>query len=91
MRFKPFYLIGLVFAAAMATLAYPNHENAKKSNLTFDNIEALSQAENTGSGKMQCVTSIEYNGGYSMPLYCSTCSYRLGYVPKGSYSECPNK
>ena len=90
MRSKPFYLSGLVFAAAMPTLAYQNHGNAQKSNLTFDNIEALSQAENTGSGKMQCVTSIEYNGGYAMSLYCSTCSYRLGYVPKGSYSECPN-
>lgn len=59
-----------------------------ESNLLKDNIEALSSTEST-QYKMMCTTSIKYTGGYSMPLYCKTCSFHYGYVATGSSSRCP--
>lgn len=57
--------------------------------LLMQNIEALTQFESQKPLKMQCNTAIYYTGGYSMPLYCKTCSFRYGWVATGSYSLCP--
>lgn len=60
----------------------------KGSVLLKENIEALSGLEGT-QYKMMCTTFIEYSGGYSMPLYCRTCSFHYGYVARGGSSLCP--
>ena len=55
--------------------------------LQMQNLEALTQAET--SPKTSCTYYIEYKGGYSMSVYCPTCSWKYGYVATGSYTTCP--
>ncbi len=46
MKTKRFYIIGAVLLAVLGTFLYQNHESVKKSDLAFENIEALSGDEN---------------------------------------------
>lgn len=78
----------LMAGITMAGLHMLSHRNACLSDLTMENIEALTQYENTGY-KFPCVTKVMYTGAYSMPMYCTTCSYKYGYVSIGGSSTCP--
>ncbi len=82
-------LIATIALTAAGYLGMKSSAFFNDNTLISENIEALTQAENPNGYKMQCTTAIQYTGGYSMPLYCRTCSFRYGYVATGSNSLCP--
>ncbi len=88
---KKKFFFGVAFmavaACAFGLRLYNQTSDTALTPLQMQNLEALTSTE-TGSG-MSCTYNIEYTGGYSMPLYCPTCSWKYGYVATGSYGTCP--
>lgn len=77
----------ITVAITYTGLHFSQTSGDKRSDLLKENIEALSSSEGS-QYNMMCTTSIQYTGGYSMPLYCRTCSFHYGYVATGGYSQC---
>lgn len=74
-------ILGYLYQSHSVDMGNQEEENVKA------NVEALSESET--SYTMACATDIEYNGSWScMVLYCTTCSYRLGWTGLVD-SRCP--